>query len=197
MFDAAFGSMQALVNDYPDYPVYVTGHSLGGAIASLMSYYMAASWAKANVTVPFTPIIYTFGQPRTGNYRYAEEITSLSAAIFRIVHYRDIVPHLPPCEVGENGYSCVPRAAIPADYTVLFGYHSQMEIWYPQEDMPKLQKLSSDPTYKVCSGKPFGEDDSCSNSLDYYDVGDHSIYFNTYFGEFCADKSTTPFTSPK
>ena len=42
---------------------------------------------------------YTFGQPRVGNAAYATAFSSL-AQEFRVVHYKDIVPHLPPELLG-------------------------------------------------------------------------------------------------
>merc|ERR1711916_55493 len=67
-FDRAYHAIQrmveevtALVEEYPAFPVYVTGHSLGGALATL---------AALDLTVlkPKIPVhVYTFGAPRVGN----------------------------------------------------------------------------------------------------------------------------------
>lgn len=56
-----------LRNANPTYEVWVTGHSLGGAMASL-----AASYIVASGVVPSTDVkLVTFGQPRTGNKDFA------------------------------------------------------------------------------------------------------------------------------
>ncbi|ETN72237.1 triacylglycerol lipase, partial [Necator americanus] len=52
---------------YPTYQVWVTGHSLGGAMASL-----AASYIVAAKLVPAANVeLVTFGQPRTGNKEFS------------------------------------------------------------------------------------------------------------------------------
>lgn len=42
---------------------------------------------------------YTYGQPRVGNAAYAQAFAGLSSE-YRVVHYADIVPHLPPELLG-------------------------------------------------------------------------------------------------
>jgi predicted lipase len=42
---------------------------------------------------------YTFGQPRVGNDAFATVFKSLVNE-YRVVHYADIVPHLPPEVLG-------------------------------------------------------------------------------------------------
>ena len=67
-------------------PVWLTGHSLGGATATLLSHRLAA----AGVTV--APV-YTFGSPRVGNASFAAGYTQVQ---WRIVDSIDAVPHAPP-----------------------------------------------------------------------------------------------------
>lgn len=38
----------------------------------------------------------TFASPRMGNKAFAEAINNKIYNVFRVVHYRDPVPHLPP-----------------------------------------------------------------------------------------------------
>lgn len=64
--------------------VLVTGHSLGGALASIMA-------AESPVTIES---IYTFGQPRTGNEDFKQVLAEKS--YFRFVNDDDIVPRVPP-----------------------------------------------------------------------------------------------------
>jgi predicted lipase len=66
-------------------PTIVTGHSLGGALATL-----AASCH------PFRAA-YTFGAPRVGD---AEFWTTLRCPLHRVVNGRDLVPRLPPHRLG-------------------------------------------------------------------------------------------------
>jgi hypothetical protein len=71
----------------PSGPLWVTGHSLGAAIATLV-----ATELDAQGYVGVQPL-YTFGGPRVGN---AEFFDAFWLKCFRVVHGDDQVPHLPP-----------------------------------------------------------------------------------------------------
>ena len=88
--------------------LYITGHSLGGAMCMLapMSLYfnkeadpnavhIAHFWSKLRGA-------YTFGQPMVLHHKYDEDapINEISSYIFRHVFDKDIVPHLPPRSTG-------------------------------------------------------------------------------------------------
>ncbi len=69
--------------------VWVTGHSLGGALAV-----MAASWLKIK---GITSSLYTYGQPRVGLGGFAERFEAeLPGRLIRFVNQSDIVPRVPP-----------------------------------------------------------------------------------------------------
>lgn len=68
-------------------PVFVTGHSLGGALAVVATRYIANGSRGA---------CYTFGQPRVGNQNFTEQIFT---PVYRVVNAADIVPALP---LGET-----------------------------------------------------------------------------------------------
>lgn len=65
-------------------PLFITGHSLGGALALL---------ATKQVASDVNGACYTFGAPRVGNYEY---FRSIKTPVFRIVNSSDIVPRVPP-----------------------------------------------------------------------------------------------------
>ncbi len=74
--------------------IYITGHSLGGAVGILV----ADKLINSNIPVHS---IYTFGQPRVGDYNYAKYIyTILPNNYYRIVNNSDIVPRTPPRNLG-------------------------------------------------------------------------------------------------
>ncbi len=78
----------------PDDTVWVTGHSLGGAIATLIARWLQKiDWEISGV--------YTFGQPRTGDEDYAAAYP-LGDVHYRFVNDRDIVPQLPLPWMGPN-----------------------------------------------------------------------------------------------
>jgi triacylglycerol lipase len=71
-------------------PLFVTGHSLGGALAMLY----AAHWS------PAPRAVYTFGQPRVGDARFRDIYNAtLGARTWRVVNEEDIVPRI-PCVFG-------------------------------------------------------------------------------------------------
>jgi Lipase (class 3) len=81
--------------------LYVTGHSLGGALAVLF----AALLHEDPVHNPLRDVlrgVYTFGQPMVGDAdfaRYAQR--RFGEKVFRYVYGRDIVPRLPPLTMGR------------------------------------------------------------------------------------------------
>ncbi len=80
-------------------PVYFTGHSLGGALAVLAAArFLAADSGNAQRFGG----LHTFGQPRVGNAAFATWATRLFGGRYtRAVNHRDIVPQLPPPQVGS------------------------------------------------------------------------------------------------
>lgn len=173
-------SVKKLVRRYPGYRVVVTGHSLGGALASLT----AASLVLDGITHTSNLYLYTFGMPRIGNKEFALNIDRLLTNSWNIVNYRDLVPHMPPCYLLGCNY--------PADGP----YHHKREIYYNGNGNMKLKS-----PYTVCNGN---EDDACGNgAIDQepcYDVTEcmkyHKKYFNTNLGKLCL-KSLGSSANPK
>jgi hypothetical protein len=88
-------ALEKAMRKYPHYPVVFTGHSLGGAIASLGA---TALHLDGNYTVD---AIYTFGEPKFGNTIFSEFFQYfVTPRRFRFVNHRDIIPHLPPWGLG-------------------------------------------------------------------------------------------------
>ena len=106
-------SVTALLARYPGRGVALTGHSLGAAMAA---HYALRLRLVDNVTLAGP--VYTFGQPRVGDAAFAAWHSALFPAWFRVVHWNDPVPHLPPSDVGFA--------------------HEAREIWYdePSDDLP-------------------------------------------------------------
>lgn len=71
-------------------PMYVTGHSLGGALAVLCATDLASKRPDADIRVC------TFGAPRAGNPDFAKAYNRSVAASRRYHNEFDVVPHLPP-----------------------------------------------------------------------------------------------------
>ena len=77
--------VKSAVNNLPDgYSLYITGHSLGGALAVV---------ATEDLERDSLAACYTYGSPRVGNEEFGEGIR---APIYRIVNAADGVPRVPP-----------------------------------------------------------------------------------------------------
>ncbi|KAG8099154.1 hypothetical protein GUJ93_ZPchr0013g37820 [Zizania palustris] len=75
---------------YGDINVIVTGHSMGGAMASFCALDLAINLGSESVQ------LMTFGQPRVGNAAFASYFAEYVPNTIRVTHGQDIVPHLPP-----------------------------------------------------------------------------------------------------
>jgi triacylglycerol lipase len=75
-------------------PLWITGHSLGGALATLA----AARWIERQRRVDG---VYTFGQPRVGDRTFSRNYNfALKASSFRFVNNNDMVTRIPPRALG-------------------------------------------------------------------------------------------------
>ncbi|TFE23546.1 lipase family protein [Cohnella luojiensis] len=70
--------------------VYITGHSLGGALATL------CALDVVNNSAFRPPVVYTFGSPRVGDYQFAKSYESKIDESYRVHNRFDVVTHLPP-----------------------------------------------------------------------------------------------------
>ncbi len=76
----------------PDKPIFVTGHSLGGALAVLDAQRIGPGRVRA---------VYTFGMPRTGSPEFAARYDqALGTRTYRLVHGNDLVPTVAPAKFG-------------------------------------------------------------------------------------------------
>ncbi|KAI6225172.1 Lipase-like protein [Aphelenchoides fujianensis] len=91
-------SMRSLVRKYPNYRVFITGHSLGGGLAAIAAGELVGVERVAAERV----VMLNFGQPRVGDREYARQYEKLLPFAYRVVHANDLVPHVPP--VAFDGY---------------------------------------------------------------------------------------------
>jgi len=75
--------------------LYVTGHSLGGAMAALFALGLAGHDEHRRLGDKLRAV-YTFGQPLTVGGPLPEAAAAIGTRVFRHIHARDIVPSLPP-----------------------------------------------------------------------------------------------------
>jgi len=73
----------------PKCGIIVTGHSLGGALATLCMAEIVQWYPGVNT------FSYTFGSPRVGNDNFATYYNSIQPNNYRLVNQHDLVPHVP------------------------------------------------------------------------------------------------------
>jgi len=136
-----------LLKEYPTYEIWVTGHSLGGSVASI-----AATWILNEYNLENERIkLVTFGQPRTGDSEFALSHNMKLPRSYRVTHHRDMVPHVPP-EKFESYF------------------HHQSEIWYPKAmSQNSLFVVCNDGESNECSDKNW-IDTSISDHLNYFET---------------------------
>jgi triacylglycerol lipase len=76
-----------------DYPVAVSGYSIGGAMAVLLGQYLVLNGYEVSEVV-------TFGQPKITNAESGLNFVNLP--LLRFVNRKDPVPHLPPNDLVPN-----------------------------------------------------------------------------------------------
>ncbi|RMZ72284.1 lipase precursor [Pyrenophora seminiperda CCB06] len=90
--DRVLPAVQQASASFPRYRIAVTGHSLGGAIATLA----AATLRNSGYSVA----LYNFGSPRIGGSRIATYITNQPGGNYRVTHWNDPIPRLPLLTMG-------------------------------------------------------------------------------------------------
>lgn len=81
-----------LAGEQRGWTIYVTGHSLGGALSTLCAYDCAKKrWQSPRPVV----VNYSFGSPRVGNRAFAQSFNALVPDCWRVVNSNDAVPLVP------------------------------------------------------------------------------------------------------
>jgi hypothetical protein len=150
--------------------LFVTGHSLGGALATIASLDIVEELGIKNVSM------ISLGAPRVGNAEYADLYSSMINNYYRLTHASDTVVHLP--------------------YMYLNYKHIPHEIFYPKrgslvsETYPKRGSLVSETYPKRVSLIIYdsleyieceqAESLKCANSRANYPLNftDHAYYMN-------------------
>ncbi|KAJ2494037.1 hypothetical protein IWW37_000115 [Coemansia sp. RSA 2050] len=95
-----------LAQKYPDYKIVLTGHSLGGAQATLAAVDIASEHPEWVNRLE----LYTYGQPRVGNAAFSDWLSKQPFSIFRAVYREDVVAQVPLRSMGFQ--------------------HQAQEVWY-------------------------------------------------------------------
>jgi hypothetical protein len=110
--DIILDQVQVLLDANPGYKLYITGHSLGGALALLMSVQASVRFARPGI--PVTCV--TIANPRVGDSRFRGAIQSLEQKkmlrLLTVHNFLDLVPSMPNrlcrCDFCRPNKFCMP-----------------------------------------------------------------------------------------
>lgn len=153
-----------LMNRYRTYTLVVTGHSLGGAFATLC----AIDLYEKNVTSRNIRL-WTYGSPRVGNDVFASYVQRALPEYYRVVNENDVVPHVPFKFMGYR--------------------HPPTEVWIKDNWRRNVrvcdENNGEDPTCSnsIRQDSPDTERDSLLSRWD--SILNHAKAYDTLFGPFC------------
>ena len=114
-FDKLYDKLKYDIFDYLDNNeiinnnLLITGHSLGSALGTLLTYDLLTSNSLYNIS------LITFGSPLVGNNEFVKDFMKYNVTTYRVTHYYDIVPHLPQYNLNYH--------------------HIPNEIWYNEKNI--------------------------------------------------------------
>ena len=106
-----------------NYKTYVTGHSLGGAVAALFTIYAIEDGFSVERVI-------TFGQPR---FTTAAGAQRLRLPLIRVIDENDIVPMLPPATEADPEFG--PYEHVGPEVILLQGQHY---VYLPAHDATRI-----------------------------------------------------------
>ena len=107
--DEILATLATATKQHPDYELFVVGHSLGAAIATLS----AADLRSRS----YNATLYAYASPRVANKHLADYITA-QGHNYRFSHAKDPVPTLPPLLLGYVHISPEYYISSPTNVTV-------------------------------------------------------------------------------
>ena len=128
-FESILDKLRGILQIYPDYQVYVTGHSLGGALATFFAFELASLshsfQSEPNSNASYLPTVITcipIASPMVGNLNFERAFQELEHRGFlrclRVTNHLDIFTQLPDrtLEVYALACCCVSRTVLAHYY---------------------------------------------------------------------------------
>lgn len=141
-YSAVAPAVAAALAECAEDRLYVTGHSLGGALAVVAARQLESDGLAA---------CYTFGSPRVGDVDFGN---GLRTPVYRLVNAADLVPRLPPVwllEVVVLAARCIPvpylRSTLVTLAEQLRGYRHHGDLRYipPTEERVDRVRILANP----------------------------------------------------
>ncbi len=117
--------------------IWITGHSLGGALALIAAARLSAHNPELNIAA-----VYTFAQPKVGNKAFIQQLQpSLSSRIYRVVNEGDMVPGLPPCRLGYKHVGHLEEITESGDIVEDYQHCWLTRLWHRLKEYAPLVRL--------------------------------------------------------
>jgi len=144
--------LRSLIKANPTYRVVMTGHSLGGAIATLAALHYRSQGIRIT--------LYTYGAPRVGDVTVSNFI-SLQGTNYRVSNKEDPVPRVPPTNIGFG--TITPEYHIKqgnlnvkaTDFEVLHNPSSDISITNFLNDVKDHDNYLTPTKLSLCAGDEF------------------------------------------
>jgi triacylglycerol lipase len=102
VYQGLIGQLRDAVEKFdPSLPCYITGYSLGGAVAILAAAALAEGRLRNQLRV------YTYATPRVGDPTFTRTYNALVPQTYRVVNQADLIPNLPPENFQGSTYAHV------------------------------------------------------------------------------------------
>lgn len=99
VYNNIVSEVKKILDTHPDFSIYITGHSLGGALSTLFGY-MLSNEIDNQITVV------SFASPRVGNYKWKQAFNAKNNLThYRITNNRDIVTAFPLYRYHHVGHN--------------------------------------------------------------------------------------------
>jgi hypothetical protein len=153
--DPVLSAVTSLSSTHGTKTLYATGHSLGGALAVHAAFDLATNSG-------FDATLFSYGQPRTGDYKFAQAVLERVTAVYRVTHRQDLVPHVPLQMMGF--------------------YHLSSEVFFPDETGVNHRLCDGTGEDKTCAN-------DCG-FLGCVSVPNHLTYMDIAMSGSCSSSST-------
>ena len=154
-------SLKSLARIYKNKNLFITGHSLGGALSTIAALDFEQS----------KPVHYSFAAPRSGNNLFALDVNDKVEYTYRVNNTSDIIPQLPPAVFGRNNYT---HAGENINFTLNLDSFAKNHIdayfqYLSEDDYSDYFYTDSNDTTKSSPSTYCSDSDplNCSDSCDY------------------------------
>lgn len=183
--------LESIYQQYKDYQFIFTGHSLGGAMATILAL-DSVKYGHLKKTAT-SPVLITYGQPRTGNDVFANEVMSNIPIVFRVVRIGDPIAKIPPCRPKFLSSKCQTNledskfnSTLKADDPIFIEGANRFNAWH----IGGLKIFDKDMTGFTDCGNEYGENsprNECKFTAS-LDTARHTEYFGKQVSKICAPK---------